>query len=134
MLAALLDALNGVEFWTEDSLKLALEPILKATERFQKDDITNLTSRASFKTLAYNTLILAAQQDNLVKQYLAMLLSSQNYDSSISLLWILAVMNGLLIGKYPFERSCIWISSNSSNSRWGLDLRLWSWSQNRLRI
>jgi len=74
MLAALLDALNGVEFWTDDSLKLALDPILKATECFQKDDITNLTSRASFKTLAYNTLILAAQQDNLVKQYLAMLL------------------------------------------------------------
>ena len=107
IITALLAALNGVEFWTEDSLKLALGPILKATERFQEADIAKLTLITSFKTLAYDTLILAAQQDNLVKQYLAMILSSQNYDSSISLLWILAVLNGLLIGNSPFEKSCL---------------------------
>ena len=107
IITALLAALNGVEFWIEDSLKLALGPILKATERFQEADIAKLTLIASFKTLAYDTLILAAQQDNLVKQYLAMILSSQNYDSSISLLWILAVLNGLLIGNFPFEKSCL---------------------------
>jgi len=44
---------------------LALGPILKATERFQEADIAKLTLIASFKTLAYDALILAAQQDNL---------------------------------------------------------------------
>jgi hypothetical protein len=107
MMKTLKKVLSGNPLWPEAAIIGELGIIVGITERFTDDDIEALGGDNFWATTCYDLLTKIATKDSRVQSNWGKLLSSQKYDPSYPLPWVLAIMSCLISGDAPFNHGCL---------------------------
>ncbi len=103
----LIKTLKGNSLWPEASIITELGPIVSTIERFSDEDVQNLGEDKFWAESCYDLLTEIATKDDRVQANLGKLLSSQKFNPSDRLLWVLAILSCLISGDAPFNRGCL---------------------------
>ena len=107
MMAFVKKVLRDHPLWPEPSILTELGHIVGITERLSDNDIKTLSEDEFWPTTCYDLLTQIAAKDARVNANLEALLSSQKYDPSFRLPWVLAIMSCLVSGDLPFNDGCL---------------------------